>query len=74
MCELTKKVDDETAQFLYMHGLKEAVRLQVNVARPQGVEDMIIIARPNSPWRQGGIGGNRGGHGGGRGQWVTQPV
>ena len=44
MCELTKKVDDETAQFLYMHGLKEAVRLQVNVARPQGLEDMIIIA------------------------------
>ena len=43
-CELTSKVDDETLQFLYLHGLKEAVRLQVNVARPNSLEDIILIA------------------------------
>ena len=37
-------MDDETLQFLYKSGLKEAVRLQVNVARPSSLEDMILIA------------------------------
>ena len=43
-CELDTPVDDETAQHLYLHGLKEAVKMQVLLQRPSCLEDRIILA------------------------------